>query len=115
MVLLKIFLTSFIFLLGFSNITKAQDYTTLELNYKEKAKLNIPESTEKRIIKANSITYNEDGEEDIDINDFSDDIDNEDELFKSKYGKTFTKFIDNKVINNKFSDIPSKLNQKPKF
>ena len=39
----------------------------------------------------------------------------EDELFKSKYGKTFTKFIDNKVINNKFSDIPSKLNQKPKF
>ena len=113
---LKLILTVLIFFLSFSNKIQAQDFCTLELNYRDKNRLIPPESTRYRLYRANSITYNEEGDDmDLGIDDFSNDIDEEDELFESKYGKAFTKFIDNKVINNKYADMPSKLNQKQKF
>ena len=110
---LKLILTILIFFLSFSNKIQAQDFCTLELNTKEKNSFNILESTQNRLIKANSISYNEE-DDDMDMENLTEDND-DDDIFESKYGKAFTKFIDNKVINNKYADMPSKLNQKQKF
>lgn len=110
---LKLFLTILIFFLSFSSTIQAQDFCILELNSKEKNSFNIPESTQNRLIKANSISYNEE-DDDMDMESFTEDND-DDDIFESKYGKVFTKFIDNKVINNKYADMPSKLNHKQKF
>lgn len=110
---LKLILTILIFFLSFSNAIQAQDFCRLELNTKEKNSFNIPESTQNRLIKANSISYNEE-DDDMDMENLTEDND-DDDIFESKYGKAFTKFIDNKVINNKYADMPSKLNQKQKF
>lgn len=107
----KLFFIFFVFFFSISNTIQAEDSQVLELNFNERNKSIFFENNESCLIKANSNFYYKD-EDIMDMENYT--KDNED-VFETKYGKAFAKFIDSRVINNKFADMPSKLNEKQKF
>ena len=111
MIKFKYILVTLIFILIFSNLIHAQETCILELTSNERNKFIISEKNENRLIELNKNSYYEEDNA-TDMRNFTDD---NDDVFESKCGKIFAKFIDDKIINNKFTDIPSKLNQQQSF